>query len=136
MLLRRAFLKLAGASAVAAYAEPMIALESARHEWVEDRGDFYLIRVPDFKTFARESLDKPTILILGASAKALDVLVDGYLNVFAPAGGLVSGFFVDGRNMRTEKARSAVFIKGDGLTFRDSYIESGAASAAISLDNW
>jgi hypothetical protein len=68
---RRTFLRLTGAAAgalvIAKYAEPLAVL--ADHgPWVEDKGDFYIVRVPDFKTFANEHLEKPTIFLLGESA--------------------------------------------------------------------
>ena len=60
---RRSFLSvLAGASAalgLARYAEPFALTPDAHHEWVEDKGDYVIIRVPDFKTFARETINKP-----------------------------------------------------------------------------
>jgi len=89
-LLRRTFLKASAGVALAAAAmskgltlldEPELLIADSHKDWIEDKGDFYIVRVPDYKTFARETLDKPTILLLGENSTAKDLDIDGYLNV-------------------------------------------------------
>lgn len=116
---RRGFLKLAaaviGGMAVTKYAEPLIQVAGAHHDWIEDKGDYCIIRVPDFKTFANEIIAKPVIFIMGEQAIVRSVDVGGFANVYAPKGGMVDACRFDGSRMVTEQKRPLVNIKGDGL---------------------
>lgn len=118
MSTRRTFLKLAAATATALditrYAEPLQKIAS-KGEWVEDRGDFYVVRVPDFKTFARETLDKPTIFLLGERATVADVMVAAHCNIHAPKGGRVVGSYFDTRMVEMEKSRPVMLLAGRGM---------------------
>jgi hypothetical protein len=89
-LLRRTFLKVSASVALASAAmskglilldEPELPIADNYKDWIEDRGNFYIVRVPDYKTFAKETLDKPTILLLGENSIAKDLDINGYLNV-------------------------------------------------------
>jgi hypothetical protein len=64
-LLRRTFLKASAGVALAAAAmskgltlldEPELLIADSHKDWIEDRGEFYIVRVPDYKTFARQAL--------------------------------------------------------------------------------
>lgn len=114
---RRGFLKLLGAAVGAAavpgiltYAEPLLAIPIEGREWVEDRGDFYVVRVPDFKTFAREVLDKPTIFLLGQQAILTNVLVSGFANLSAPRAGVIRDCTFDAREVASLQPRTVLTI--------------------------
>lgn len=68
-LTRRGFLKigvaLVGSVMLAKYIEPVLVLPKARHDWVQQLSDFYIVRVPEGKTFAHEALDMPVLFIMG-----------------------------------------------------------------------
>lgn len=83
---RRTFLKigsiLTGGLVLSKYTEPIVEIvEPYRHRWVEDMGDFYIVRVPDSKSFSNELLDKPTIFLLERFAIVNSVSVIGYSNI-------------------------------------------------------
>jgi hypothetical protein len=114
---RRTFLKLAGAAvgalALTRYAEPLALVSDVRPkyaDWIEDRGDFYIVRVPDFQSFARERLKKPTILLLGENATVADIQVDAFVNIQAPKGGRIMACSFDARNVRVGRNRPVVEI--------------------------
>ena len=130
---RRGFIKIGmavvGAFTLAKYAEPLIEV-SDLHQWIEDKGDFYIIRIPDFKTFAKETLNKPTIFILGEQSTVRDVEIFGYANVYAPKGGLITDMLFDGRKMVTEKARPLVVLNARGLKLENSNFHNNPTSFA------
>lgn len=114
MIQRRTFLKVASATVgvmvIHKYAEPFEVLKE--NDWVTDRGDFYIVRVPDFKTFKNELLDKPTIFILGQEAIVYGCQIIGFANIAAPKGGLFSDSVVDTSRMEVPRIRSIVEIGG------------------------
>lgn len=116
---RRGFLKLLGAVAasvgIVKYAEPLLSIPQAGHDWIEDRGDFYIVRVPDFKEFARETLEKPTIFLLGEMAIVRDVRVTSFANVHSPRGGLVHGCIFDSSKAEAENDRPVMKLKGESV---------------------
>lgn len=122
---RRGFLKLGaaliGALTLAKYAEPVVAVADHHHDWIEDKGDYLIVRVPDFKTFAHEAISKPVIFILGEQAIVRAVEVEGYANIYAPKGGLVTATRFDGSRMVTEKERPLVNLKAENLTISDCH---------------
>ena len=89
---KRGFLKLAsalvgGLMVTKLSAAPIIDFtKKVSHDWVEDRGDFYIVRVPDYKTFSNEVLDKPTVFLLGDQTTVRGVSIDGYANVYSKNG--------------------------------------------------
>jgi hypothetical protein len=126
---RRGFLKIGaaivGGIAISRYAEPVIKIEQS-HDWIEDRGDFVIVRVPDFKSFAKETIDKPAIFILGEKSVIDTVAVAGFANIYAPKGGLVIGSQFDASKMATELERSVLNIKGGcAVQIRDCNIFGG-----------
>jgi hypothetical protein len=84
-LQRRGFLKvvsaLAAATGLVRYIETPILMPN-KHEWIEDMGDYYIVRVPEGKTFANERLDKPTLFGLEDRATVTGIEVLGYANVY------------------------------------------------------
>ena len=135
---RRGFIKIGmavvGAFTLAKYAEPLIEV-SDLHQWIEDKGDFYIIRVPDFKTFAKETLNKPTIFLLGEQATVRDVEIFGYANVYAPKGGTITQSRIDGSKMITEVERPLLTLKGERIFVTDSnFVGSPTTPSAIYID--
>lgn len=97
---RRSFLKtgttLVGGVLLTKYIEPIVPIaELNKHEWIEDKGDFYIVRVPDSKTFAKEILDKPTIFLLGHYSVVKDIVVNGYINVAIKGESLIHDCIID-----------------------------------------
>jgi hypothetical protein len=130
---RRGFLKLGavliGALTLTKYAEPLVDVADTNHDWIEDRGDYLIVRVPDFKTFANEMISKPVIFILGEQAIIRAVEVEGFANIYAPKGGLVTASRFDGSRMVTEKDRPLVNLKAEDLTISEChFIGTGQAA--------
>lgn len=139
MTTRRIFLKLAGAvtglvaaSSLVKYAEPYAKL-SEIGEWIEDRGDFFIVRVPDYKMFAGEILNKPTIFLLGERAVVKDVRVNGFANVHAPNAGMVLGCMFDTSGMKVARNRPIVEIKGFGLKFERCLLTGNSLPAVAAM---
>lgn len=136
---RRGFLKLGavviGGMAVTKYAEPLIQAADTHHEWIEDKGDYCIIRVPDFKTFANEIITKPVIFILGEQALVRGVDVGGFANVYAPKGGAVHESRFDASRMTVEKERALVNIKGEHITISHCQLIGPGASTAFGFQN-
>ena len=134
MMLRRGFLKMVGAVAalgVTKYAEPMVPVAPEYRDWIEDRGDFFILRVPDFKSFAGEVLNKPSLILLGRRAELRNTTVHGYTNLYVPQGGLVSESTFDGSSMKTARDRGTLWVQGESVTLEGCFfIGSGAAIQA------
>lgn len=114
-LTKRGFLKLGaalvGGVSLMRYAEPAIALPEPQ-EWIEDRGDFFIIRIPDGKELVNELIAKPAIILLGAGAELRRVWIDGFANLMAPKGGILRDCSFDGSTMSTESARPVLLLRG------------------------
>ncbi len=84
MMLRRTFAKLGailvGGAPVINYAEPLAIVRSTAKDWVEDCGDFYVVRVPASGVFARETMDKPTLILAGPHSIIRDCEFNGFVN--------------------------------------------------------
>jgi hypothetical protein len=117
--LRRTFLKagtaVLGALTLARYTEPLIAMLDSSHEWIEDKGDFVIVRVPDFKTFADEVIAKPAIFIMGEKSVVRAVDVKGYVNLYAPKGGMVTASRFDASKMLVARARPVMELKAENV---------------------
>lgn len=111
---RRAFLRALGAAAAAIgitrYAEPELLIPDVHHDWIEDRGDFYVVRVPDFKTFANETLNKPTIFLLGQESTMKYVEVNSYANIAMGLGASVLSSRFDSSKAQAGKPRATVNV--------------------------
>jgi len=120
---RRTFAKigtaLAGSLVLAKYAEPLALVPNEYRDWIEDRGDFFIVRVPDYKTFARETLNKPTIILMGERSTVRDVEIQGCTNIHAPKGGAISQCMFDVRSMVFEKPREVIRLAAEGLHVMD-----------------
>lgn len=136
---RRGFLKLGaaliGALTLAKYAEPLVAVADTHHDWIEDKGDYMIVRVPDFKSFANEFIAKPVIFILGEQATVRAVEVEGYANIYAPKGGLVTASRFDGSRMVTEKDRPLVNLKAKDLTVSECHFIGTGQTASIGFSD-
>jgi hypothetical protein len=123
--LRRTFLKagtaVLGALALTRYTEPLIAMPDSSHEWIEDKGDFVIVRVPDFKTFANEVIDRPAIFIMGENAAVKHVEVKGYVNLYAPKGGSVTNSIFDASKMLVGRERSVMELKAENVVISDCH---------------
>lgn len=110
---RRGFLKIGttilGGLTVAKYTEPLIDLAPSVHDWIEDRGDFVIVRVPKFKTFANEVINKPAIFLLGQGSTVTGVDVKGFANVRLGQRSRLLDSRFDAR-MLTETERPVVYV--------------------------
>ena len=117
---RRTFAKigtaLMGGLVLAKYAEPLALVPTEYRDWIEDRGDFFIVRVPDYKTFERETLNKPTIILMGERTTVRDIEVQGYTNVHAPKGGRIDECTFDTRTMVVEKPREVIRLAAEHLS--------------------
>jgi len=131
-LSRRGFIlqatALVGGLSISHYLEPFLAVPDKYKDWIEDRGDFFVVRVPDGKRLEGQTFDKPTILLLGALACFKSNTVKGYLNVYAPKQGAILNSFVDARACRTDRERPAIMLKGSRLLFSRNTIDSSAGT--------
>jgi hypothetical protein len=122
---RRGFLKVGaailGGLAITRYSEPIIQIVE-KNEWIEDKGDYVIVRVPDFKTFAQEAIGKPAIFILGEQAIVRGVYVNGFANIYAPKGGLVTASRFDASRMLTEKVRPVINLKAEDVSINDCHL--------------
>lgn len=143
MIERRGFLKVAtmmvGSVLVAKYIEPVIELiKPEKHTWIEDKGDFYIVRVPEYKTFAKEVLDKPTIFLMDHHSTVTQVDVKGYSNIKMSGCCTVTESRFDISKMITEQERSVVLVDGTGSTDKIHYSQfignSTSSSVLYSVD--
>lgn len=125
-MLRRTFLKVLGAGAAVASA-PQLYREAHRFvakpkDWIEDHGDFLVVRVPDGKTFAKERLRKPVLLFMGNRTLFHDCEIAGFCNVYAGEEFAITDTFFDVSQMRLTEDRAALhLLKGShGLLSRIS----------------
>lgn len=136
---RRGFLKLGaaliGALTVAKYAEPVVAVADTNFDWIEDKGDYCIVRVPDFKTFAHEVISKPVIFILGEQAIVRAVEVEGFANIYAPKGGQVTASRFDASRMVTEKDRPVINLNAKDITISDCHL-IGTGGPAFRFHAW
>lgn len=112
---RRAFLKLTGKAATAVvgagsgllvFEEPLIA--SPYKRWITDKGDWFEVFVPAWKTLAKETFDKPILLILGRGATFADCRVNGFANVLVPESGSIRESFFNASGCISKHGRSGV----------------------------
>lgn len=137
---RRGFLKLGaaliGAMTLAKYAEPVVAVAETHHDWIEDKGDYCIVRVPDFKTFAHEAISKPVIFILGEQAIVRAVEVEGFANIYAPNGGLVTASRFDASRVVTEKERPVINLKAKDITISDCHLIGTGESPSFGFHDY
>ena len=128
MTTRRTFLALAGAAAASplvTYAEPLLLVPDTHRGWIEDKGEYFIVRVPAGKTFSRETFTKPVILLMGSGAWVRDISVSAYMNVSAQDGCLLDRVLVDASSATTVQPRPTVRIKGANCQFRGWSITAG-----------
>jgi hypothetical protein len=138
---RRGFLKIGaailGSIGLVRYSEPIIEIAHT-HEWIEDKGDYAIVRVPDFKSFANEVINKPAIFIMGRDSVVKNVNVDGFVNFYAPNGGRITNSRFDSSQMVTENSRSPMNIKGQCVIASDCVIICNPIlkSSSINFDSY
>lgn len=49
-------------------------------DWITDKGDYYIVHVPEGKTFRNELLDKSTIFYIENGASVRGVSINGFVN--------------------------------------------------------
>lgn len=143
MLVRRTFLKLAGAVSalgLVRYEEPLQAIPNERvGDWIEDRGDFYIVRVPRWKSFANEFLHKPTIFLLEEGSLISHIGVLGFVNLQSPHGATAIDLAIDASRCSVRRKRpilevqNAVGLTMLGLTLR-SHEDSNVGCWAEATD--
>lgn len=131
---RRAFLKIAGALGVVCYAEPLLAIEP-EHDWVQDKGSYLLVRIPDGKTFANETFTKPAVILMGAYSEMRDIRSNSYANIACAGGNRIRDLAFDCRGMMTEKPRSIILVRGDSYIVEGAHFQlSQYATSAIEVE--
>jgi hypothetical protein len=102
---------LVGSVLVAQYVEPLVAMPAPKR-FVDDRGDYLIVRIPNGEHVRDEEFKKPILLVLeGPYALFSSCLVTGFANVLAPNGGLIYDCLFDGAAMRTKNPRSVVLVE-------------------------
>ena len=138
---RRGFLKIGaailGSIGIVRYSEPLIEIARS-HKWIEDKGDFVIVRVPDFKSFANETINKPAIFIMGQESTVKNLEVLGFANFYAPEGGSILQSRFDTSRMVTEITRSPVTIKGQCVIMNECAFMTAPAitTASIQFDSY
>jgi len=136
---RRGFLKvlsaILGTAAIATYVEPIFTFQESYSDWIEDKGDFFIVRVPDFKKFSGETLDNPTIFILGQKSTVSDVVVNGYANISAQYGGRVLDSRFDASKMTTQNPREVVKISGTSFVLDGCGMYGNRNTAGIGIES-
>lgn len=92
---RRTFLKVLGAGAAAIgigsklnqYLESteFIPEYSQYKDWIQDKGSYLLVRIPDGKSMANVTFDKPTLFIMGEHSWLDRIRMNDYCNIYAPS---------------------------------------------------
>lgn len=114
-ILRRSFLKIGtaivGGLTIAKYIEPMEKIENTYKDWIEERNGFYIVRVPDFKTFEKEHLNMPTIFLMGQNSALRNCQIDGYANIDANSNSInVSDVYFDTRKLIVPNHRPVLLV--------------------------
>lgn len=112
------------------------------NEWITDRGDFYIVRVPEGKTFSKHDFDKSVVFYLEHQATVSMVSVMGFTNLIleSDAARFTDGYLdcsntklasgkeracmvVDNRSKSGQSYISHVNLKGSdiGIEFAPSY---------------
>ena len=132
---RRGFLKagtaLIGGVVLARYVEPLNLPNQEHKDWVTDKGDYYVIRVPDNKGMRKELFDKPVIMTLGENSYADGITVIGFMNVFSKNRGTLTSIKVDASGVVSEKPRAAIFCTGKDLAVIGSYFKASVNGCAL-----
>lgn len=112
-LTRRGFMKLLGASAgAAAVGLPVFGdkfeIINQQERWVHDKGDYLIVRVPDFKTFANEVFEKPVLFLMGKESSVSGVICKGFANIYGSNQFLFKDCLFDSRGKNFEGRRKGV----------------------------
>lgn len=101
-------------------------------DWITDRGDYYIVHVPEGKTFKNEDLDKSTVFYLENYSTATNMSINGFVNIILL--GEYSRFDwarIDTRNTRlaSGKERAAMIVEDrrksrPPMVFNDLHIQT------------
>lgn len=138
MLVRRTFMKLGvqavGALSVVRYADAFQPIPESRM-WIEDKGDFCIVRVPENKTFDNEVFEKPVIFIMGDGANVLRTTVNSFSNFAVGRNALVSDCVFDVGNSVMKDRKEVVIMDGHSATIQYCRIDARSqAERAWSID--
>lgn len=148
---RRVFAKCIGAAAALIgvpssgallYREDDQLVVPPRNDWIEDRGDHYVVNVPDFKMLQREFFDKPTIFLLGTESVLADVHVEGFVNIRMGTHSQFRDSRIDARNFRTTVNRPTVLLgaptatKGPVVFSRLNVLSAPQAESCIAVQSY
>lgn len=138
MLNKRGFLKIAsalvGGLTFSKYTNAELLVPeknvSVFQDWIEDRGDFYVVRVPDFKSFSNEILNKPTVFLAGHNSSISRIRIDGFVNIHSKNGHIrLTESEIDATRHAFDGRRSVIEVSGySGLEFSDCHIKCPANS--------
>lgn len=134
-LSRRGFLKVGVASVagvlLAKYAEPVMSILDNKGDWITDKGDYYILRIPDFKSFANHKFDKPLIVVMGESSRMHHTTVQGMTNIIVPKGGEVTECEFNCKEFLTEEPRPVVKVSENSnkVTITDAVIIGGPTTS-------
>jgi hypothetical protein len=145
-MLRRTFLKTAsaviGGVLVSKYLEPMFNLADVHKDWIEDKGDFYIVRVPDNSIFKNEKLDKPVIFVTGAYVTLANLDVQGYANIIAKGPINIRDNVFDASKVLSLKEMDRSVVRFDSpvgdasIVMRDCNIIGNQIARPRSVDVW
>lgn len=113
-MLRRTFLRLAASTPIALYSEPWALVVNAGRKWVEDRGEYLVIRIPENEMFRDEELTKPAIVFMGRCAVMKGVRTEHFTNIFGAGYNAIFDTYFDGRKIQSERPRALVEVKSKG----------------------
>lgn len=123
MITRRGFLKvgtsLLGGVALSRYTEIAARIHPYK-DWIMDDGDYYIVRIPDYKIMSRESFDKPVLLLNGYRSMFMECHVNGFLNVGAGDESIIDGCLIDASKCVSVIDRHVVTFNGKitGMTMQ------------------
>jgi hypothetical protein len=138
--LRRTFLKLSGSALGAALAlkglnlfaeqEEEIDFAPQQSDWIVDRGNYYIVTVPEGKSFSRYDFDKPVLFMLKDRAEVSEVSIDGFITIVGSANCSFLSSKVDTSKTVLQKPRAAILIDRETreLVCKGNHIVTGPSS--------
>lgn len=145
-MLRRNFLKNAFAVATTAAAtgacakqfitiDEIIVPEEKPIDWIIDKGEYYLVNIPDGKTLKRERLDKPSIIKMGQGSTIGDLTVVGYCNIFSKHEIVMNNLATECGNYITKEPRSSILFSAPFLRVNGQLLIGNLLSQQSATNN-
>lgn len=117
-LSRRGFLKVGVASVAGTlltkYTEPLVRLAYNKSDWITDKGDYYILQIPESKSFSNMEFDKPLIVVMGNSSRLKEISVSGLTNVIMGHYTTINSCRFDSRSFLSEEQRPVVKLSVRG----------------------